>query len=184
MGYSTDFSGSVEIEPPLNEHEIAYLRDFAKTRRMNRTGGPYFVKGEGAFGQGAGPDEVLNYNDPPEGQPGLWCQWAVADDGSYIEWDHGEKFYNSAEWMAYLIDHFLRPGAKASMDLVAPVATEEAVAADERFTNFTFDHTLNGEIEAQGEDPSDRWLLIVENNKVKVANGTFTYDRDNADEYN
>jgi hypothetical protein len=34
MGYTTEFDGSVSISPPLNAHEIAYLRKFAASRRM------------------------------------------------------------------------------------------------------------------------------------------------------
>ena len=55
MGYTTEFGygGSVSISPPLNAHEIAYLREFAASRRMDRTRGPYFVgNGSGPFGQG------------------------------------------------------------------------------------------------------------------------------------
>ncbi len=168
MGYTTDFAGEVIIVPPLNGDEIAYLNDFATTRRMDRTGGPYFVKGEGDFGQGNGPDQVNNHNGPPTGQPGLWCQWRPGDDGNVIEWDGGEKFYNSVEWMEYLIDHFLKPGAVAS-------TVEDIDEQDARIRNFTFDHVLNGEIYAQGEDYDDRWKLVVENNVVKTAQAVITY---------
>ena len=71
MGYTTDFEGAVTVVPPLNEHEIAYLRRFADTRRM-----------------------------------------------------------------------------------------------DPEFARFTFDHTVNGTIEAQGEDPDDAWTLTVTENVV------------------
>ena len=37
MGYTTEFDGSVSISPPLNADEIAYLRKFAASRRMDRT---------------------------------------------------------------------------------------------------------------------------------------------------
>ncbi len=30
-------------------------------------------------------------------------------DGSAIEWDREAKFHSGAEWIAYLIDHFLEP---------------------------------------------------------------------------
>ena len=52
MGYTTEFEGSVSISPPLNAHEIAYLRKFAASRRTARARGPYFVDGSGPFGQG------------------------------------------------------------------------------------------------------------------------------------
>lgn len=156
MGYTTDFYGSVTVEPPLNEHERDYLREFSGSRRMDRANGPYFVKGDGAFGQGGGPDVIHSHNAPPAGQPGLWCQWAASEDGTEIEWDGGEKFYDSVEWMQYLIDHFFRAGALAQGD-----------TTDERFAHFTFDHVVNGTIRAEGEDSDDRWALVVTDNEVE-----------------
>lgn len=176
LGYQTDFTGEVNIVPPLNEHEAAYLRDFNGTRRMDREEGPYFAKDDGNFGQGDTPG-VRNHNGPPDGQPGLWCKWIPGDSYLYkkptengcLEWDGNEKFYNATEWMIYLIDHFLMSGAVASQDIA------ESVKQDPRFEHFTFDHVLNGEIYAQGEDPDDRWKLVVVDNVVKTAHAVITY---------
>lgn len=151
MGYTTGFTGHVTIEPPLNPSEIAYLRKFADTRRMDRDNGPYFVDGTGPFGQGRDTD-IRDFNAPPEGQPGLWCKWTPTDDGAGIEWNGVEKFYDSPEWMTYLIEHFLKPGAHA--------------ADHDGFQAFTFDHVVNGTIKAQGEDPDDQWELTVIDNVV------------------
>jgi hypothetical protein len=90
----------------------------------------------------------------------------VADDNrvhpaAALEWDGGEKFYESAEWMKYLIDQFLRPGAVAE--------------GQPGFEAFTFDHVCNGVIEAQGEDPDDKWKLIVTDNVVKTAAAIITW---------
>lgn len=166
IGYHTDFNGYVIVTPPLNEHEVSYLTDFANTRRMDRESGPYFVKAGGFMGQENTPD-VRDYNQPPPGQPGLWCQWVpvIVNDGeTIIEWDGGEKFYNAAEWMTYIIDHFLREGARA-----------EGSDADERLEHFTFDHVVNGVIHAQGEDSDDMWKLVVTDNEVEVQYGHVTY---------
>lgn len=152
MGYTTEFSGQIAIVPPLSEEERAFLTKFSQTRRMLRGNGPYFVDGAGFGGQNHDPD-ILNYNAPPEGQPGLWCQWIPNEEGTALVWDEGEKFYAADEWMEYLIDHFLKP------DHLAPMP-------------FLGAHTLNGEILAQGEDIHDRWQLIVEDNlvsRVKLA---------------
>ncbi|MFB6881438.1 hypothetical protein ACFCY8_11465 [Streptomyces noursei] len=151
LGYTTEFTGTVTVSPPLNAHEIAYLRKFACTRRMMRTRGPYFADGSGSFGQGNDPD-IIDFNRPPQGQPGLWCQWVPTGDGAGIEWDEDEKFYDAEEWMRYLIDHFLRPGAHAQRHA--------------EFEKFTFNHTVDGEIYAQGEDPEDQWILYVTDNTV------------------
>jgi hypothetical protein len=168
MGYTTDFYGSVDIDPPLNAAEISYLKQFAETRRMDRDKGPYFVGGSGEFGQGHDPD-IRDHNASADGQPGLWCQWVPTDDGASLEWDQGEKFYNASEWMGYLIDHFLKPGAWAALDLDA------AIRQDARFAAFTFDHTCNGEIEAKGEDADDLWLIDVSGNDVTVKDGKVVY---------
>lgn len=151
MGYTTEFEGCIRIEPPLNDKEIAYLTKFSESRRMLCVQGPYYVDRGGYMGQDSGPD-VLNYNRPPAGQPGLWCHWVPTEDGTAIEWDGGEKLYEADLWMAYLIAHFLTPNAYAKSELP-----------------FLQGHTCNGESFAQGEDSSDRWILYVQDNKVIVA---------------
>jgi hypothetical protein len=160
MGYHTEFTGQIVIEPPLNGPEMAYLRKFARTRRMERDGGPYFVGGSGLMGQADDPD-VTNHSEPPHGQPGLWCHWVSNEDGTSLEWDGGEKFYDAEEWMRYLIDHFLSPDAEAR-------DSQAARTADGYFRHFQFDHVLNGVIDAQGEESDDRWRLVVTDNVVET----------------
>lgn len=152
MGYTTTFEGEVAISPPLNEAEIAYLKAFNESRRMDRAKGPYHAEPGDNHGQNNAED-VRDYNSPPEGQPGLWCQWVPTDDGTAIEWDGGEKFYDSPEWMAYIIKHFLKPDCLAKDALPFLQAN----------------HVCNGSIEAQGEDSDDRWQLAVVNNAVTTA---------------
>jgi hypothetical protein len=82
MGYTTEFDGSVSISPPLNADEIAYLRKFAASRRMDRARGPYFVDGSGPFGQG--PDgDIRNFNQAqmqpePGASPPLLQSWPLS----------------------------------------------------------------------------------------------------------
>lgn len=147
MGYTTEFTGRVAIQPSLNPTEITYLRDFANSRRMNRPVGPYATSEHSYSELG-----FESYNRPPAGQPGLWCGWVPAADGTAIEWNGVEKFYEATAWMTYLIDHFLKPGGRAQ--------------DEPGFEHFTFDHVLNGTIDAQGEDSDDTWQLIVKDNEV------------------
>lgn len=163
MGYTTDFEGKISVTPALNADEVSYLRDFAESRRMNRDEGPYFVKGIGGPGPG-----VIDHNYPDPSQPGLWCQWVPTDDGSAIEWDGVEKFYNAQEWMTYVIGLISQ----------RPDAFEYArmIEADERFARFTFDHVLDGQIDAQGGNPEDRWRLIVTDNEVTRQNAVIAWD--------
>ena len=151
MGYTTDFDGQVNVVPPLNQQEIHFLTKFSESRRMDREKGPYYL-GTGDFGQDR-ENDIRNYNRPPEGQPGLWCNWQPTSDGSAIEWSGAEKFYSSMEWMQYLIDHFIGSN---------PIAKQ---LHPEEFS-FLQSHTLNGEIGAQGEDRTDKWTLIVTDNIV------------------
>jgi hypothetical protein len=152
MGYTTTFSGRIEVHPPLNSTEIEYLNRFASTRRMDRTKGPYYANhGSDGFGQDRELD-IIEYNRSPEGQPGLWCGWVPTNDGTAIVWNKQEKFYDSQEWMKYLIEHFLKPGGHAQ--------------GKPEFSSFTFDHVCNGVIYAQGEEIGDSWSLVVRNNKV------------------
>ena len=139
MGYTTDFSGSINVVPPMSEKLCIFLTKFSDTRRMERTQGPYYVED--------GNEGVTNGNQPPEGQPGLWCNWVPSKCGTFIEWNEAEKFYESEEWMKYIIEHFLVPAG----------------------------HICNGEIEANGEDPQDMWLLAVKDNVVSVAQGSISY---------
>jgi hypothetical protein len=159
MGYTTEFEGRITIEPPLSVEEIAFLNKFSNTRRMNCKQGPYYVDRGGFAGQDNDP-EIIDYNNPPEGQPGLWCQWVPTDDGTAIEWNGAEKFYNSEEWMQYLIDHFIGQTPRAKS--VLP---------------FLGRHTLNGEIEAEGEERGDVWKLVVKDNQVSRVSGRVVYER-------
>lgn len=132
MGYSTSFTGHVTVTPPLNGPEMDYLRRFAnKDHRKD------------------------------SGMPGYHCDWVPTDDGLGIQWSGMEKFYDSVEWMQYLIDTFLKPGSTLSTELLAPV---EVRTYDPAFGYFTFDHVVSGRIEAQGDDADDRWTLAVVDN--------------------
>lgn len=167
MGYSTEFFGSFSVSPPLTEKHITYLNAFSNTRRMKRNAeetsnrpdevraavglnvgdeGGYFVGESGFMGQNAGPD-VISYNEPPRGQPGLWCHWVPSNDGAEIHWDDAEKFYFYTEWLAYLIEHFLEP----------------------------WGYTVDGVVEWQGEDRDDIGKIVVENNMVSAYIGSVVY---------
>jgi hypothetical protein len=159
MGYTTDFDGHFTLDKPLTQAHADYLNKFSSTRRVQRQNaelpdplreavglpmgvdGGYYVNAGGFHGQ-AEDESIVNYNMPPEGQPGLWCQWVVTKDnnGNYtkIEWDGGEKFYNYIEWINYIIEHFLMP----------------------------WGYTLNGVVKWRGEDFYDIGTIVIVNNVV------------------
>lgn len=174
MGYSTDFDGQVTVTPPLNAHEIAYLKQFSESRRMLRVSGPYGVDGEGFAGQDITAD-VRDNNSPPAEQPSLWCGWEPSEEGDAIRWNGAEKFHDGDEWMRYLISTFLCPQATVQGELANPVPGR---AYPPEFSHFTFDHEVNGVIDAQGEDPEDRWCLVVTANVVTVQKARIVWDSD------
>jgi hypothetical protein len=168
MGYQTDFSGEFKVTPPLNPQQVAYLRAFNRTRRMQRyenvvatipdpkreavalpigPDGAYCVGIEQDYGQ-VRDASVLDYNEPPAGQPGLWCQWTASDDGQRIIWDEGEKFYDYTEWLCYLVEHFLKP----------------------------WGCVINGEVSWQGEAPDDIGVIYAKDNLVEAVQSNIVND--------
>lgn len=121
--------------------------------------GCYFVGGAGAYGQGRDVS-ILDYNEPARGsstpmerladtkkgllvaenwgQPSLWCQWVPSEEGDAIVGPGSEKFYEYVPWLKYLIENFLEP----------------------------WGYTLNGTVDYQGEEESDRGQIVVINNTV------------------
>lgn len=168
MGYTTGFDGEFTLDTPLKDEHREYLQAFKETRRMQRdpekakklpdpkrdgvgldvgVEGGYFVGAEGNYGQDR-DESVVEYNHPPGGQPGLWCQWEPDDEGTTIRWDGQEKFYNYVEWIEYLITHFLKP----------------------------WGYTLNGEVEWQGENHDDFGKIDVVANVVTTRAGKRVYE--------
>lgn len=130
----------------LDDETATFLTKLANTRRVKRkvdpkygVEGEFYVDGKGFKGQ-EDDETVIDGNSPPKTQPGLWCQWIPSDDHQGLEWDGGEKFYESDKWMEYIINRILAPKG----------------------------YVVNGTIQAQGEEMDDRWELIVRNNNVHV----------------
>ncbi len=90
----------------------------------------------------------MNHNQPPVGQPGLWCQWTPSENGAAIIWGEGEKFYYYVEWLTYLIEHFLKP----------------------------WGYILDGEVHWSGEENGDMGLIKVENNHVSTKTAKIVYE--------
>jgi hypothetical protein len=145
----------------LKPAHVAYLKKFSETRRMRRdpkqldqvfdpvreevglplgNEGGYFVAGGGFHGQDHDAS-ILDYNKPPKGQPGLWCQWIPNEVGTAIVWDRAEKFYDYVEWLEYLLEHFLTP----------------------------WGYVVNGKMTWSGADDADRGTIVVKDNKVTAT---------------
>ena len=154
MGYTTTFQGSFQLDRPLDEAHRRYLVSFSETRRMARlpaiastlpdrireaAGLP--IGPEGAYYVGGNEDSsVKDHNMPPQGQPGLWCQWVPNEDGTAIEWDGRGNFYDYVDWIKYLINNFLGP----------------------------WGYKLNGEVEWRGEEMNDVGTITIKDNVVEA----------------
>ena len=161
MGYTTDFFGRFDFDKPVSKEFAEYINRFSNTRRMMRdpdklkTVYPnwkefcfngelgkdceYFVHDDGFNGQ-KNDESIIDYNRPPETQPGLWCHWIITDDLQHLEWNGGEKFYEYDKWLEYLIDNFIKPSG----------------------------YILNGSVDWQGEDEEDSGTLFLTNNELLV----------------
>jgi hypothetical protein len=161
MGYTTDFYGEIAVNPPLNEGEKKFINTFSETRRVIRdypNKGKYFLS-DGTDSWGQDTPNIIEHNKPPEGQPGLWCQWVASEKGN-IKWNGAEKFYNSEEWMLYFVEHLFKKNAY--MKNLEP----------DTYKKYEFqEHSLNGVIYAKGEEAGDIWKLIVKDNEVFVSQG-------------
>jgi hypothetical protein len=156
MGYTTEFSGSLSFDKPITNDHKNYINQFSETRRMKRdpdlvgpdplreavglslgTDAEFFVGGTGFCGQDK-DKSIIEYNCPPENQPGLWCKWAI--EAGSLQWNGNEKFYNYVEWLQYLIDNFFKP----------------------------WGYLLNGNIKWRGEEVHDSGNIIVNDNVILV----------------
>jgi hypothetical protein len=151
--YTTDFIGHVDINPGLNDDEIAYLSAFSQSRRCARPGGPYVVPGNPRAEEYADFD-AGTYSQTASGQPGLWCDWVPCWDGCCLTYNGNEKFYQPTRWLRYLIAHFLKPGGAASR------------SGEACFTGFTFDHVLEGMIVGCRRDNKELYAIVVRHNRV------------------
>ena len=153
MGYTTDFIGWVQIDPPLNEQETDYLRAFNRTRRWDRPEGPYVVLPHPLADD---DDEAGNdaRNRLAPGEPGVWCPWSPTTDGSALAFDGIEKAYRATRWLQYLIDTFLAPGATVA-DLDGP-----------QFADFTTDHICDGAVASCRRDTGRVAVIFVTENVV------------------
>ena len=153
MGYTTDFNGEFMLDKPLTPADLEFLTKFSGTRRMGRkvdakygVEGEFYCENTEDAGQ-VHEDNIIDFNRPPKTQPGLWCQWVPNDDGTAIQWDGNEKFYDYITWIEYLIKAILAPRG----------------------------YSLTGEVHWQGEESDDKGKIVIKNNKVKVFKRSYVY---------
>ncbi len=161
MGYTTEFEGNFELkfnDESKRDHVTNLIDGLSSTRRMKRDLSKiqdkldkpyqeYGTQGEFYFNKdstNSGQEQdfsILDYNNPPETQPGLWLHWEIPEhDKDSLEWDQGEKFYNYTAWLEYLIKAIFIPN----------------------------NVEITGSVEYRGEEWSDKGTINIENNTVTL----------------
>lgn len=154
MGYITALYGRMAIEPPLNQPEIEYLIDFARTRHVLRVTGDYTT----CDPETEVDTEVFLDMTAPN-HPSLWCDWVPTADGTAIVWRDDDNGLDEAhrdttpQWLQYLINHFL-------------TGTAGTFRCHSASAGFTFNHHCHGLFLADGADFGDIWEITVTDNQV------------------
>jgi len=162
MTYPTRYEGQLTIEPPLNNQEVKALTDFFHSRRIRTTGGPLDCRT-----LDGGHQDVLDYNKPPEGQPGLYCDLEVTEAGDVLRWDRSsETGPDLDKWIVYVIDHLLKEGAE--FDIRERDFDLSQMSDENLLRSFTFDHGVNGHLVATTTQTGEVWKIVVRDNKVFV----------------
>jgi hypothetical protein len=151
MGLHTTYLGRARITPALSADEVEFVRAFNHTRHCGDRG-PLDVVLHPADDAPAG--DVEGYNRGSRGMPGLWCPWTACGQGCCLHWDGAEKPYSPEQWLRYVIDTFLRPGAALADNPAA------------RRLGLTFDHVLEGVIVGERQETTELFALEVRDNVV------------------
>ena len=191
MGFSTRYLGRLDIEPRLNSAEVEWLTAYAEIDRRYFTD-PYEVPmnprafvieqerrrdqerqrlRSGTKRRGVATRDAFTTLSPGDGSPYPHLDWKPCPSGCCLGWDsRTEKSRMAEEWLQYLIDHFLRPGAKAR------------ISGRPDFERFTFDHVVNGTIAAERDDTRQLWLIRCKDNEISteqlVPPDVMEWDRD------
>jgi hypothetical protein len=163
MGYDTCFHGAFVISPPLSPDRTAYLRAFSETRRCRRSLSHEPLKSQSLreavglpFGEdgahcAAEPEKdhdlTQDYNEPPRGQPSLWCNWEPSPDGRLLRWNGAEKSRRFVEWLQYLTKTYLGPWGHGLSGTVC--------WSGEDFEDFGMITAREGQVEASPYTPID-----------------------------
>lgn len=165
MGHGTNFLGHLDITPPLNDAEADWLRAFAEIDRRHYRDpydvamNPRVVEQEDAHAarwtDDSTPDPFASLS-PRDGTPYPHLPWVPCGLGCCLRWNGAEKSRMALEWLEYLTDHFLRPGAHAQ------------TSGKPEFAHFTFDHEVNGTLACERDDTDELYLIRARDNTFDV----------------
>jgi hypothetical protein len=117
MGYTTKFDGRFVLDEPLTAAQVAEMQRFVDEDHR---------------------DEYGTWS--------AYCQWVPRADGTAIEWDGGEKFYDYVPWLERIIERFLKPWGRV----------------------------LSGSVAWQGESGEDQGVIHVKENRVQAVRNIIT----------
>jgi hypothetical protein len=169
MPFDAQYEGRLLIEPPLSPAERRALDAFLGSRRIKTVQGPLDCRRSLSRGHA----DVLDWNSPAEGQPSLYTGLAVSQDGTTLFWDGNEKPGYLTDWVRYVIDHLLKPGA-VFQELSRKVEWGDALS------QFTFDHHVSGVLYGASYN-DERWRVYVVDNEVEQVEMNIPHD-DEAEE--
>lgn len=103
-------------------------------------------------GAGQGGVDAFSSLAPRDGSPYPHLDWVPCQQGCCLRWTGREKSRMALQWLEYLIDHFLRPGAHA-----------QGTGRPE-FAHFTFDHVVSGTLAGEHEETGELSLIVASDN--------------------
>ena len=157
MGNSTEYLGSLRIDPPLNPQETAWLRAYRRSARSLQTDpyevpvNPGVIPADHPLVQQVGHGYAFSAASRSGGPSP--CDWQPGPHGRRLRWVSREKSNNAIPTLRFLIDHFLRPGAHAQSD------------GRREFAAFSFDHVVSGIVAAERDD-GELFLIVAEDNEL------------------
>jgi hypothetical protein len=162
MTITTRYTGKLSIEPPLKAPEIEALHAFFGSRRIRTALGPLDCRD-----LDMGHPDVIDYNEPPEGQPGLHCDLEILEDGAALGWNgHESTGPDLHKWITYVIDHLLKPGAE--FDIRERDFNLAHLDDGNLLWSFTFDHEVSGTLAAMADGTGEVWKILVKDNEVST----------------
>ena len=201
MGYTTDFSGTLELSRAATTKETDYINKFCETRRMKRDVNKLMKMYDGKYGH---PTPKTN---TPEGIYGIDGEYFVKDDGimgqeddgSIIDFNctPGQVTYDDPNYSDFnqrwqenekrIMNGICSPGLWCQWMLYND-GTELGWDGGEKFYQYVpwlkylIEHffepwgiKLNGEILWQGEETNDFGKIIVKDNIVTKKIGRIEY---------
>lgn len=144
MGYPTDFIGYLHVTPPLNDSEIKLINSISRSIYLDQR-----ASGPRALGE-----DVEAINAVKAAAPWGWSNWTACAKGCCLSYDGRDKANQMVQWLKYLMESFLVPGA-----------TAQSLAGA---SALTCDHVVNGMVVGSRRDNRELYSITVRNNTVEV----------------